>query len=330
VSDHAADAGATTSLGHDQVAVAPVTPAGVAVRYLDPGASWAAGIGADPGGTALAAAVAARVHLRYDDTAAGLDHTETYECVFFPLTEDTRPEDAHVVDYDDRDLRAEPPPNATYSLPPAPIDSAAFFRSLEKRLADHLYRTRTTDVFVNSALDLYSRVGEPRTEFIGRCRTAGAERADADAAKLRDKVQAKLDRLGKQQQTAEDRVRELTVDSKQRVQQELVAGAGQLLSMFLGGRRNVRALSGAASRRGITRRTQERLDTAKGKVDSVADEMRDIEQDLADDLAEIQEQWDACVDDIEVKPVPLERNDITVEDVVLLWVPAPGRGTRYS
>jgi hypothetical protein len=65
-------------------------------------------------------------------------------------------------------------------------------------------------------------------------------------------------------------------------------------------------------------------------VDSVADEMRDIEQDLADDLSEIQERWDACADDIEVKPVPLERNDIAVEDVVLLWVPAPGRGTRYS
>jgi hypothetical protein len=325
-----ADDRSTRVSGHDQVAVAPVTPAGVAVRYLDPGAPWAAGIGADPGGTALAAAVAARVHLRYDDTAAGLDHAETYECIFFPLTEDARPEDAHVVDYDDRDLRAEPPPNATYTLPPAPIDSAAYFRSLEKRLADHLYRTRTTDVFVNSALDLYSRVGETRTEFVERCRSAGAERADADAAKLRDRVQAKLDRLGKQQQTAEDRVRELTVDSKQRVQQELVAGAGQLLSMFLGGQRNVRALSGAASRRGITRRTQERLDTAKGKVDSVADEMRDIEQDLAGDLAGIQEKWDACADDIEVKPVPLERNDITVEDVVLLWVPAPGRGTRYS
>jgi hypothetical protein len=320
-----ANAGATTSLGHDQVAVAPVTPAGVAVRYLDPGAPWAADIGADPVGTTLAAAVAARVHLRYDDTAAGLDHTETYECICFPLTEDARPENAHVVDYDDRDLGAEPPPNATYILPAAPIDKAAFFRSIEKRLADHIYRTRTTDIFVNSALDLYSRVGEPRDEFIARCRTAGAERADADAAKLRDKVQAKLDRLEKQQHTAEDRVRELTVDSKHRVQQEIVAGAGQLLSMFLGGRRNVRALSGAASRRGITRRTAERLDTAKGKMDSVTDEMQDIEQDLADDLAEIQEKWDACADDIEVKAVPLEKNDIAVENVVLLWIPS-GRG----
>src|SRR5690606_14590699 len=140
-----------------------------------------------------------------------------------------------------------------------------------------------------------------RDEFIARCRAAAADVADAEAAKLRDRVQARLDRLGKQQSSAEDRVRELTVDSRQRVQQEIVAGAGQLLSMFLGGRRSVRSLSGAATRRGVTRRTQERLDTAKGKAEDIAEEMQDIEQELAEDLAGIHEKWDACAEHVETK-----------------------------
>ncbi|HEX6135469.1 MAG TPA: DUF87 domain-containing protein [Longimicrobiales bacterium] len=316
-----APAAGTAAGGSGSVTVAPTVASGVRVRYLDPAAPWAAEIDATPGSPHLEAAVAARVHLRYDDTAAGVDHMETYECIWFPLAKSVRPEDARAVDYDERDLRTDPPPAAIYALPDAPIDSAAFFRTLEKQLRDHLYRTRTADVLVNRELKLYSRVGESREDFIARCRTVASGSADADAAKLRDKVRSKLDRMEKHQRTAEDRVRELTVDSQQRVQQELVAGAGQLLSMFLGGRRSARSLSGVASRRGITRRTQERLDTAKGKAQDLAEEMRGIEQELADDLAELQEKWDACADDIETKSIPLEQSDVTVEEVVLLWVP---------
>jgi chromosome segregation ATPase len=234
-----------------------------------------------------------------------------------------KPEDAHVVDYDERDLRSDPPANAVYSLPQAPIDKSAFFSEIEKQLKEHLYRSRATEVFANRELKLYSRAGESRAEFIERCRGAAADRADADASKLRDKVQSKLDRLEKRQRTAEDRVRELTVDTKQRVQHEIVAGAGQLLSVFLRGRGSVRSLSGAASRRGITRRTQERLDTAKGKVEDASGEMREIEEDLREDLAELQAKWDACAEEIETKSIPLEKSDIAIEEIVLLWVPVP-------
>jgi hypothetical protein len=225
------------------------------------------------------------------------------------------------VDYDDRDLRAEPPADARYIVPEAPIDKATFFRSLEKQLRDHLYRTRSTEIFTNPELRLYSRAAESRDDFIVRCRDAAGTRADEDAAKLRERVQARLDRLGKQQRTTDDRVRELTVDSQQRVQQELIAGAGQLISIFLQGGGSARSLSGAASRRGITRRTRERLDTARGKAEDVADEIRDIEQDLADDLAELQEKWEACAQEIETKAIPLEQSDVAIDEIVLLWVP---------
>jgi hypothetical protein len=316
-----APAGTQASLRHDQVTVAPTTPPGVRVRYLDPAAPWAAVIGAQPGSGHVAAAVAARVHLRYDDTAAKLDHTETYECIFYPLTQTPRPKDARDVDYDERDLRTEPPPHTVYTLPDAPIDSAAWFRMIEKQLRDHLHRTRTTDILVNRELGLYARAGEARDDFVARCRAAAGERADEEAAKLRARVRTKLDRLAKQQRTAEHRVRELTVDSKQRVQQEVVAGAGQLLSVFLGGRGSVRSLSGVASRRGMTRRTRERLDTARGKLDDVAGEMQDIEAELADELMELQEKWDARAEEIETRAIPLEQNDVTIDEVVLLWVP---------
>ena len=314
------------ALSDDQTTIPPTVPSSVRVRYLDAAAPWAAEIGAQPGGAHLEAAVAARVQLHYDDRAAGLDHTETYECVFFPLTEAVKPEDAHVVDYDERDLRAEAPANAVYALPRAPIDKASFYRGLEGQLKEHLYRTRTSDILVNRTVDLYSRAGESRDEFIARCKAAADDRAESEAAKLREKVQSKLDRLAKQQRTAESRVRELTVDTKQRVQHEIVAGAGQLLSVFLGGRRNLRSLSGAASRRGVTRRTQERLDTAKSKVQDAAEDMREIEEELQEDLAELQAKWDGCAEEVETKSIPLDKSDVAVEEVVLLWVPVSMKG----
>jgi hypothetical protein len=319
-SEHAAPAPAA---GDDEVTHAPNVAAGVRVRYLDAAAPWAAGVGARPGGSVLQAAVAARVNLKYGDRVAGVDHTETYECIFFPLADPARPEDAHVVDYDERDLRTEPPAGAVYHLPHAPINTVSFFRTLEKQLKDYLYRTRTAEVLVNRELKMYSRIGESRDDFIRRCRSASSERADADAAKLRSKVQSKLDRLQKNQQVAEDRVRELTVDSRQRIQQEIIAGAGQLLSVFMGGRASARSLGGAASRRGVTRRTQERLDTARGRVLTVAEEMRAIEEELGDELTALQEKWDSCAASVETRPIPLTQGNIVVDEVVLLWMPVP-------
>jgi hypothetical protein len=313
--------GSGVAFGDHEMVVAPSVASGVRVRYLDSGAPWAGAIGAAPGARRHEAAIAARVHLRFDDAAAGIDIDETYECVWSPLTNPARPEDAHIVDYDERDLRTEPPPSISYTLPDAPIDRATYFRDIEKQLRAHLLRSRSAEVLVNRELKLFSRAGESRDDFIARCRTAASDRADAEAAKLRGKYEARRERLEKQQRAAEDRVRELSVDAKQRVQQEIVAGAGQLLSMFLGGRRSTRSLAGVASRRGTTRRTQERLDTAKGRSETVTEELERIEDELADEVSQIAERWDAVAEKLETKSIGLQQSDVVIEEVVLVWVP---------
>jgi hypothetical protein len=312
---------ASTTASVAETVVPPKVATGVRVRYLDAGAAWGADVGAVAGARRHEAAIAARVHLTFDDAAAGIDMHETYECVWFPLTDPARPEDARAVDYDERDLRTEPPSSISYTLPDAPLERASYFKDIEKQLRAHLLRTRSAEVLVNRELKLFSRAGESRDEFLARCTTAASERADADAARLRDKYAARRDRLEKQQRTAEDRARELSVDAKHRVQQEIIAGAGQLLSVFLGGRGSARSLAGAASRRGTTRRTQERLDTAKGRIEDVAEELREIEAELAEEIAGITEKWDAVAERIETKNIGLEQSDVVVEEVVVVWIP---------
>jgi hypothetical protein len=165
-------------------------------------------------------------------------------------------------------------------------------------------------------------MGEAEDAFLKRCLAAAEDHADAEAAKLRDRIEGKLDTIEGRKAQAERRVRELEVDVGSRRQQEVVAGAGELLGMFLGGRRRSRSLSGAASRRSQTRRTQERLQSAAEKVADYDSDVRDLEDELAAELEKTWEKWKAVAGQVEPVEVPLEKNDIRVEEIVLFWAPA--------
>ncbi len=295
------------------------SPQGTPVRYVDPAAPWAAELGLGRERPRLRAGLAARIHLLFDEAKADLRHEEIWEAVAYPLDGTFRPEDARAVDYDDRDLVEDPPEGARYVLPEAPVDTASFFRDAERALVDYLYRNRTLTLLRNPELGLVSRLGESPDDFRERCRAAGSDRADQEAAKLRERYEKKLDTQRDQVARAERRVHELEVDVSSRRQQEVVAGAGQLLGMFLGGRRRATSLSRIASRRSTTRRTEERLSSAEGRLRDEMEDVQELEDQLGEDLEKIVREAADAADAIEELPVGLEKNDIRVEEIVLIW-----------
>ena len=183
--------------------------------------------------------------------------------------------------------------------------------------------TATVKLLRNDALKLVSRVGETKEAFEARCMAAAENAADADAAKLRGKFESRLDTARRRKDEAERRVRELEVDVGQRTQQEVIAGAGDILSMFLGGRRRVRSLSGAASRRSQTRRTQERLHSAEEKLEDYDDAIRELEEDLSEELEKVWDEWKEAAARVETLEVPLEKSDIRIDEIVLFWAARP-------
>ena len=307
------------SMADDESTVAPTVSQEVKVRYLDPAAPWASTMGVGRG--RLEAGLAMRVHLLFDDTQADLRHEEEWEAILFPLGAEPRVEDARAIDYDDRDFRDTAPADALYVLPASPVQDAGLFRKLKKDLEERLYRSETLSLFRNTELKVFSRVGESESDFRDRCMQAAEDGADAEAAKLRDRFEKKLDTARRRQDEAERRVRELEVDVGARRQQEVVAGAGEILSMFLGGRRRVRSLSGVSSRRSQTRRTEERLQSAEEKMADSSEAVRDIEEDLSEQLDELWARWKDAAEAVETMEVPLEKTDISVEDMVLFWAP---------
>ena len=117
----------------DLTPVVPEVGGGVAVRWVDPAAPWLSAVGGVPTSTTYAAAVVARVALRYDDTKADLVHDIEYEAVLHPLGSHVDVTTATAVDYDDRDLRDAVSAPISYRLTDAPIGQKGFWTQVPAR-----------------------------------------------------------------------------------------------------------------------------------------------------------------------------------------------------
>lgn len=305
----------------ETVPVAPAVAEGISVRYLDPGAPWAGEVGADPTGSRYEAGIVATVQLLYDETKADLSHTETYEAVVFPIDEIIDVGEVTQVDHDDRDFLDEPPQGATFAMPSQKLHTKTFWSEFERNLETYLVANRPVEIFANTDLGVFSRVGETEEEFRRRCTAAAEDAADAAIAKLRDKYEARIDRVRAEISKAEIRVTELESTAAASKQNELLSGAGDLLGALLGGRRSSNPLGRAASRRAATTKAQARVDSAADRMSDKHQELIELEEQLADEIAEISDRHADMAGQIETLEVGLEKADIQVADLKLVWIP---------
>ena len=312
-------------LGADETFVAPAVAPGIPVSYLDPAAPWGDAVGAAAGSTRLRPFLAARVSLRYDDSAAGVDEQEEFEAVYGPLDRGLDLESETHVDYDDRDFSTEAPAGAAYVLPQAPVSEQRFFTASAKDIQRRLVDRRPLELQRNRALKLASRPGESAEAFAARCDAAGEQQADAEAAKIRERLDAKRDRLEKALAQAQRRVEELDTDTRSRHATELIAGAGAVLGALLGGRRSARSITGAigsaASRRGMSARATERRNTAQDRAEAATDDLAELEQEILDEVTEIDERWRMAAAEVDTLSIRLEATDVRVVETRLVWVP---------
>ena len=285
-------------------------------------------VGAEPGETTHAAALVARVALRYDDAKADLVHDEEYEAVLFPLVSHVDVTTAVAVDYDDRDLRDAAPAACRYRLTDAPIAKASFWKGVQRDLVDHLTRSRTLEIPTNPELKLYGRPGESVEDFTARCLQVADERADAELAKLRDKYEAKATTLRNQIEAASDAATVAEDQHRARARDDLLSSAGSILGGLLGGRRSRGGLLGqlgrAAGRGGKTSAAASRVEAAKNKVARFEADLEALEAELAEELTEIDTRWMGLAEQVASMPVTLERTDVKVTNLTLAWVPSRG------
>lgn len=305
----------------------PVTPE-IPVRWLAPSAPWAPAIGVAPMSTRFVAGLALRGTLTYDDRLldAG-SHQEEWEAVVTPLGPLLDPASLHVVDHDDRDFLAEPPAGAQYVLPGLDLAAKAPLERLRKAVVDHLVAHRPLQVSVNRELKLASRPGETPEAFAARCLAAAEDRADAEAAELRRRYQAKLAREHDQVTAAAERVSraESTVNASR--SSELVDGGASILGSLFGGRKRAgslaRSVSRAATRRRRSNEAEDKLEDHRHRLAREQEDVVELEAELSAELVDAVDRWHVAAAAIEVVPIPLERSDVAIVSSCLLWLPAP-------
>ncbi|MEQ8717799.1 MAG: DUF87 domain-containing protein [Acidimicrobiales bacterium] len=321
----AGDGDRSPALADDETIAVPPVAEGVRVAYLHPSAPWGDAVGATPGGRRLVPALLVQATALFDERRADLRHEMSWNLVLSPLSDHLDPDTAVMVETGDRDLVDDPPDGAVHVLVDARLDQASFWRSARARIRDHLHRSATVELFHNPELKLWSRPGETREDFARRCDVAADEGADADADSLRDTLRSKSDRVRDAIAKAQDRVRELETDVANRSRDEVLSGVGDLLGGLLGGRRGTRGVLGDLRRASGRRRTrdnaEERLETARRRLGETVDDLADLEAELAESLNEILDDWEERAGAIESVVVGLEKNDIDVDDPILVWVP---------
>lgn len=328
--DGQAASAAPVALADNESAIAPQIADNVQVRYLDPGVDYSDEIGASATGKRLKAGVAVRVEMLFDDTKAKLRHEVEWEAIITPLDGPLDPDDAIEVDYDDRDLTSKEPEGAVYVLPDAKIKNKTYFTSAQKAIKDHIYSNEELELFYNKELKAYSRIGESRDDFEARCEQIADAGADKDADKLRKVLAKKIDRVNASIKKAEDKYREIQFDaiSRKKDQQtsRVIDIAGGVLGSLLGGRRSARSMITSGVRRNqskgrMAQKAEERLKTAENRYSALIEDREELESEIGDDLNDIQDDWSAKVLEIESVIVGLEKTDITIDDVALIWIP---------
>ena len=302
------------ALDGSTVAIMPPVAEGTPVFHLDPAATWAHEVEAVGTPSRYEAAAAVRIKARYDDTRAGVDHVVEWEAVHHPLSDD--PSGAIEVDHDPRDMLDDASSPAPYALPDVPIGSKAYWKSLAAAFKERLYREGKITVFKNADLKMYSRVGESEADFATRCALAADEMADQATAKLAKqyekklrRIQVAIDKYGVQAESAKSDASGGDID--------MMAGA---VFDMLSGRKRSRSISSSMK---VRRTAQRRVDSALDKVDAKVVEYEAVQEEFQDEVADIVDLWDDKASNTEEMEIGLEKNDITVSDTMLVWIPRP-------
>ena len=304
--------------------VTPPSPAdGVSAVFLEPAASWASRVNADPTSTLFHPAAAATVQLLYDDTDADVAHQETYEAVVYPLDGVIDAGEILSVDHDPADFVSEMPAGAR-CVSTVDFGTKSFWKGVETDLESHLVANRPLRVWKNEPLDLYSRVGETEGEFRERCRGAAETAADTEVAKLREGFKKKLDRIREEIAEAQTRYHEADAIAAARSEESVVGTVGDLLGAFLGGRSGSTALRRAGRRRTATAKAEAAADSEAAKYHAKHQELEQLEDELAEAVERIGAEQDALAEQIETVEIPLEKSDIRVADLKLVWIPTAG------
>jgi len=229
-------------------------------------------------------------------------------------------DEAKLLDITHRDLENEPFGEPFFVDMPATVTTARKLKGLSNGFSDYVYRHEAVVLGYNPALKLVALPDETQREFTVRCREAAREMRDAEVDKLSQKYERKIGQLQDRLAREERELVEDEADHAARKREELISAGESVIGLFLG-RRSSRGLSTASRRRRYT--TKAKADVQETKVN-----IADLEEDIAELKAELEEEaeavtrrWAEALDEMDEVRVTPRRTDVDVELFALAWAP---------
>ena len=266
-------------------------------------------------------ALHAHLKLRFDEDRVGFVLNQDIHRVWFPL-DATLPDEAHEVGLERADLLTTPPTDALFAELPAWMDGAQELTALEKRVKDDTYRSETAGMFVCKPLRLYGKAGETREAFEARCKAAIDDIVDDKVGALKKKADGKVDRLEDRIATREAKLVDQEGVARSKQLSEVVNIGETLWSMFSG---RSRSMSSAVTRRQSTRSAQARVGALADEIAQLQEEANELIEDVEREIADLEADQLEALDAIEESEVRLEKTDIVVARFGILWIPVTRR-----
>jgi len=218
------------------------------------------------------------------------------------------------------------PQGGGFASLPAALSAAKSYASLGTALKNHLARTAKLTVFTAAAIDAVSRPDETEGEFRVRIAQQVREWRDKEIDRISDKSAAKLASLNDRIGRARQKVEKEKAEAKNKSMQTYVSIGTAVLSAILG--RKV-ASSTTVGRAATSMRSASRATRHQADVVHAEEALSDLEEKLASLEGEVSEELEKVrleanpdrlvLESIEIAP---KKTEISVDDVVLAWVPA--------
>ena len=218
------------------------------------------------------------------------------------------------------------------SLDNEPIDPSEFdtmaedlqtsknYKSWKKEFAEFLYREKAATIWKCTKLKKYSEPNETLGDFKVRLEQHVSELRDEAVEKLRKKFGKKFDTVRSQIRRAEDRI---DVEKEQYQQQKMASriSIGTTIMGALFGRRSTRNAS--TTMRSFSRSSKEKndIERAEGNLEELQYKYEDLEKELNDEVAELEEKLSVDELEYEEMTLPPRKSDLSVQEFGIVWLP---------
>ena len=267
----------------------------------------------------------ARLH--YAERKAGVDYWETLALV--RRIEDAMPDEPWDASepFDDGVPELDKAPEAGAKFDPLPTElaRARSYAAWTKALKSFLYRERTLRVWNCPALKEWSRPLETEREFRLRLVQASREERDHGVEVLRAKYAPKLDAIREQMRRAQEKLEREQAQASKTSWDATIALGGSVLGAILGRKAITKTSVGRATTaaKAATRAAQQRGDVsqAASSLDALRQKHDDLQTKFQADIESMATALRPEALVLEPQPIRPKKTDITVEKVVLAWMP---------